>query len=298
MPKSQGQTDQVLKLKLPSSIVRTGWGRDAVAQGGKIPLEVWTHWVADGSEIDVTIKDLEGQVVETLKGHVVSDLFRALYPVTKPNKTGGMYFEAELKAHAVKAVGPKVKVGPGVQFKNLKWLDEKGQSELKEVQDGEAVLCQASVEGAPAGATVSALVLFQADEHNVLRVLSTRAEVQKGKIQFTWNKPFPKDVKEILTQSDLDKHGGKYYHPAFVFTLELWGVTAKSNAVPAVQAMLLIYEFSPGTAGKFAGKKISVTAPDGEKKEYVIPADGQIEVPKTKPGMYHVDESAIADLLR
>jgi len=64
MPTYQGQTDQILKIKLPSAILNARWGANEVANGGTIMLEFITQWVADGSEIQVTVKDFEGGTVE------------------------------------------------------------------------------------------------------------------------------------------------------------------------------------------------------------------------------------------
>ncbi len=274
MPKTQGQTDQVLQLKLPSSIVRTGWGRDAVAQGGKIPLEVWTHWVADGSEIDVTIKDLEGQVVETLKGHVVSDLFRALYPVTKPNKTGGMYFEAELKAHAIQAVGPKVKVGPAVKISDVRLLDAQGKA-LKDVEAAQTYTVEAKVQGAPNGAVCRFEIVVENRHHARTRLACLEALVNNGKASAQWQGTYPGDESTFASKGTLAKNAEDYAVPNFRVRAECLGAAAESAPIPYDSWV----EFDFGQRGQ-----ATLILPDGTKKTADVPDSGILRVDKPKAG--------------
>ncbi len=280
MPKTQGQTDQVLKLKLPSSIVRTGWGRDAVAQGGKIPLEVWTHWVADRSEIDIAIKDLEGQIVETVKGHMVSDLFRVLYPVTKPNKTGGMYFEAELHEHSIKAVGPKVKVWPAVQWSDLKWVDEKGK-EVSEIAAGAKVELTAQIKGAQEGDRAALSLFCRTQEHRPASFKSFSVEIESGQVRVDWKVSFPGKFEDIPTDHDVSKYGLDYFQPVYSFEAFHLGVKKMSQELKLNS--WIAFNFGPAQKRKMARKAI-FEFPDGTKKEISVPEDGYLNVKTAVPG--------------
>ena len=296
MPTFQGQTGTVLKIKLTSALLDARWGLDEVSLGGYVTLEASTSFVSDGSDIEFHLKDMEGNSIDVLKGKVIANFFRSSYVLSKPNKTGGMFFEVELKAHGLKGIGPKIKVLPPVRFKDLKWLDEKGEKELTEVQDGKAILCQAAVEGAAEGAMVQASVILRTSKHNKLHVLSPHVAVKEGKIRFAWSKPIPLDINKILTQAELDKHGGKYYQPEYLFSLELRGIRIESKPLKIVQSLVLRFEEWPGIAGMYEGKTVKITEPDGTTSEKKIPKDGKIEILKTKPGKYGIESVVLPNL--
>lgn len=180
MPKFKGQTDKVLKVQMKSSLLSAGWGLAAVSMGGKIPIEVETLFVADGSDIKVTVKDLEGGVVETLEGKVLSGYYRAIFPLTKPNKTGGMYFEAELAAHHLKAVGPKLRVLPPVQITDLKWADGSGAA-ITEAKAGQRVELSAKVAGPPDGTEAYISIRCRKEGHREADMGSFTVGLKDGK---------------------------------------------------------------------------------------------------------------------
>jgi hypothetical protein len=275
MTKFQGQTDKVLKVKLTSALVSAQWGLAAVAQGGRIPIEVQTQFVADGSDIKITIKDLEGAVIEALEGQMYSNYHRAIFALTKPNKTGGMSFEAELSAHSLKAAGPKIRVMPPIKIDTLKWLDDKGKA-LTEVTEGPLVELTAKVQGAKDGDEAYIRLQCRKSETEVAEAGLYKVKVMEGKISVKAKVKLPGSPISIEIQKELEKLGLTYFPPQFFFEAGCFGVTADSEDVK-LKSMLLF---------DFAGQKgkAILLLPDGTEETKDVPADGILRIEEPKIG--------------
>jgi hypothetical protein len=269
MPELTGQTDKVLKVQMKSLLLSARWGLAEVAAGGSIPAEVTTAYVSDGSDISLAVKDLEGNTVDTLKGKIYSNLYRAAYRVSKPNKTGGMYFEAELSAHSLKAVSPRVKVGPPVKITALKLLDDKGK-ELKEISQPSSLEMTAKVEGPSPGTPCNIVLYLDKGRKQKSIVHSAMTEVRDGKASCIWNFEPPEKESEHLVQQDLDKDGEKYAPMNYLFEVECLGVKALSEPVKYVSWVDLDF-------GGIRGKVVLVM-PDGSEETKDIPGDGVLQV--------------------
>lgn len=232
MPKFTGETDKVLKVKLTSALLAARWASDQVSQSGVIPLEVQTHFVADGSTIKVTLKDAEAKVIETLNGKVHSNWYRAAYAVTKPNKTGGMYFEVELPDHKLKGVSGRVKVLPPTRVTEPKWLDSEAK-EPEEVHPGERYTLQAKVDAIPGQDGVKFDIVFlPKPDAEPVAYRSLDAKVKDGKAEVIW---------EIPADFGRPVHGvpPDYQDPAFKFTAVYLGASVASQPMPFTPSLFM-----------------------------------------------------------
>lgn len=286
MPKFNGKTDEVLKVQLKSALLSASWGLAAVSMGGRIPIEVETQFVADGSEIKVTIKDAEGGVVETLSGKTYSNYYRAIFPLTKPNKTGGMFFEVELSAHGLKAVGPKLRVLPPVQITELKWADDKGGA-LKEITDGQIAELSAKVTGPLDGTDAYIAIKCKKEADRETDVGNYPVKIKDGKVRVRCAVKIPGGPQDIAIQMELEKLGLKYFQPLFTFEVGCLGVTTKS---PEVKSIAWV-EFTFGPPVEAGAKRsVILLMPDGEEKKETIPEDGVVQVKSLSPGNILVKE--------
>lgn len=224
MPKFNGETDKVLKIKLASVLLGARWASDHVSQTGAIPLEVQTHFVADGSAVKITVKDAEGKAIETLNGKVFSNWYRTGYAVTKPNKTGGMFFEVELPDHKLKGVSGKVAVLPPSRVTEPKWLGDDGK-EPEELHPGERYTLQAKIEAIPGkdGVVFNVTYLPKADAEPV-PYRSLDAQVKDGKAEVLWSIPENFGQKPEGVPPD--------EKPTFQFEVVYVGIKAASQAMP------------------------------------------------------------------
>jgi hypothetical protein len=286
MPKFNGQTDQALKVKLKSTLLSAGWGLASVALGGRIPIEVETQFVADGSDIKIAIKDAEGNAIETLTGKMYSNYHRSIFALTKPNKTGGMFFEVELSAHGLKSVGPKLMVQPPVQITELKWADEKGGA-LKEITDGRIAEMSAKVSGPKDGTEAYIALKCRKGEHKEVDAGTYPVKIKDGKASVKCAVKIPGGPQDIAVQMELEKYGLEYHQPAFYFEVGCLGTTAKSADLKSIAWI----EFTFGPPVEPGGKRSAILImPDGEEKKESIPEDGILKIASYAPGKIHVKE--------
>lgn len=269
MPEMNGQTDQVLKVKLKSQILGASWGLAEIAAGGTVPIEVATLYVGEGSDIQITLKDLEGNALDTLKGKVYSNLFRAPYKAAKPNKTGGMIFETELPAHGLKRASAKLKVGPPVKFSELKILDGNG-TELKEIAKPARLKLSGKIEGPPTDTPCHFTLYLDTGRPEPALVKSVPSRVEGGKAECTLEFVPPAWEPKHLVQRDLDKDGGSYAPLRYFFELGCLGARAESPRLEYVSWVELDF-------GPIQGKAVLIM-PDGSEKTQSIPADGILKV--------------------
>jgi hypothetical protein len=279
MGEHSGQTGKPLQIKLTSAIVSAQWGLAQVANGGTIPIEVVTAYVADGSDITIALKDMEGKTIEKLKGKVFTNLYRVNYTLTKPNKTGGMVFEAELPAHKLKKAVGKVAVPYPVKITEIKMVDSKGK-EIKEIGREEKVEIKAKIDGPPPETPCVISIGFQSGPTTTASLYSTPTKLKSGKIACTWNRSAI-DEKTIKIQSELDKTGEKYFVPRYTIEVNCLGTTAS--------AFVEYHSWAEFDFGKMRGKAV-FKLPDGSEKTESIPSSGIVKLEKPKAGRIVIKE--------
>jgi len=280
MPTYQGQTDQVLKIKLPSAILGARWGEHEVAIGGTIMLEVTTQWVADGAEIQITVKDFEGGTVETLKGKVFSGIHRRQYQVSKPNKTGGMYFEAELKAHGLKAMGPKVKVWPAVDITALEWLDDKGKA-LKTVTGDQNMILRAKVKSSASNLKATFAIFRNLGKGESCIATYGPYPVKDGISELQWVFKMPHDEMETLDRGESKPESRP--KPVWHFTVSSLGTTVKSPELTGEEDLRITFE----SKSKGRPKEIKLRQADGRDMTVRV-ENGEAKIEKTVPRAFEL----------
>ncbi|HKP97061.1 MAG TPA: hypothetical protein VJ385_15030 [Fibrobacteria bacterium] len=293
MAEFKGQTDQITKIKIASAFLSAKWGLPTVALGGTLPLEVQTLYVSDGAKVKISVKDAEGKEVDALSGEMYSNLFKMPYTV-KADASNTLYFEAELPDHKLKGRSGAVRVSL-VKVTEAKWFDDQGK-EAAETGEDQVLTLKAKCSGAPDGTDAFVSVYLKLKEKGERSVFEGRTAVADGKVELDWKAGLKESPHAIRDHTTLAKVGEEYYHPELLFKVTCLGVTGESPVLTVVHTLELFYGTSPGKAGKFEGKKIGLIAPDGSRQDLPVPADGRIEVKKTKPGVYRVDESDLKDL--
>jgi hypothetical protein len=281
MPKFNGETDKPLKVKLKSALLETVWGAPEAALGGRIPLEITTAFVADGSAVKVAVKDKEGGALETLEGKIYSNFFRTQFALSKPNKTGGMLFEAELPDHGLKGKSGLVQVLPPVKLSELKLKDGDGK-DLKEIAAEPVLELSGKAEGAPDGTSCSFRLLCRVKGQAAQPVFTGAATIAGGKASCLWKRQAPRHEEHIHVHGDLEKHGEEYAPPMYWFELHCSGVMAASAEIPYVS-------WSEVDFGALRGK-VTFAMPDGSEVVKDIPEDGIVKLEKPKAGSFTISK--------
>lgn len=269
MTKHQGQTDKLLKIQLKSVLQTARWGDSRVATGGRIAIEVTTAFVADGSSLTIAIKDSEGNAIDSLKGKVWSNHFRTVYAVAKANKTGGMFFEAELPTHGLKGASGKAYVLPPTPITDLKWLDSEGKTP-KEIHPKEKYVLHAQIKFIPAYAEASVMVYAREGKGDPALISGLSGVIKDGILEVTWE--CPARIK--------DPHAGKPHShepPDLYFEVEYLGTRAQSAAIPFAPTLpMLVLEvedalFSLDSAVFLPSAPLGPTSSDGDDPGTVNP---------------------------
>jgi hypothetical protein len=279
MPSFQGQSDQVLKIQLTSVMARVGWLEDKVAAGGFATLECMTAYVGNGAAIKVVVKDEGGATVVSSEGTVHANVHRNCIALPKDCKAKGIIAEVELPKHGIKGVSGSLKVVPAIAFSDLKWLDAEGAT-LTALANGVTATCEAKVTGLEADDKAQFSVYQTRGEHGRALLCQGETPVLQGKASFTWRHEETPGLEKIRRQPDLDKEGGHYHAPEYVFTVAALGALAESE--PLKHETWIEYEFGPAAGG--AARTAILEMPDGEKREEAVPDDGLLRLKQVKPG--------------
>jgi hypothetical protein len=284
--KSNGQTDALLQIKLPSRILDAGWCEAQAAAGGDVSLEVRTFLVADGSDIQVDLQTTSGKNLGSFKGKVHADVHRRR--VTLPqNLAENVIFQFKLPAHGLQGVSRQLRVVPGLSITDSKWFDPDGK-ELQVLQDGAPARGQAHIQGRPDGTPVklSAVLIDTDGTEKVVQKSRVAIEDRSVSINLTWD--YGDRALKIPENSQREREAEKYRQPVVRLECECDGIVGRGTEVPVAQELVLRYVTENGGSGPFEGKVATVEAPDGEKSDHTIPADGVVRVARTKPGPYRV----------
>jgi hypothetical protein len=271
------QTDKEHKETLASKIVHVGWGQKIGAVGDKVKFFVQTHFVGNGSEIEIEVEDKSGKKVEKLKGQVFGDQFAGSLVI--PDKTKEeVTFTAKLSKH-----GLQMKSGPmtvfNVKVTNMKW----GQ---KEARRGDIVKLSADIDGLPDGDGVM-IFIHEYDRdgaHDFITKFPCR--VKNKKIESEWAYEYHEDTDEIPTDEEMKKYGRSYNHPEYFFKVDVsekrFGEKQESGLLRFrdwIEISLMDQDGKP-----IPSEKYEVILPDGSKKNGKLDADGRARIEDVPPG--------------
>ncbi len=287
-----GQTDEVLTVELPSNILYAKWRGNATSAGGVISIEVMTQWVANNSNITISITDRDGGAIETIEGKVWNNLFRKEY-VPEPNDTQGLMFEAELPDHSLTAESNVMRVFPTVEITNHKFLNAEDESELEFITEGLDVILDAEVIGPPDGTPCIVTLYEKYSEYETRLIFSQEFKSEAGHVTAKWTQGLSKKIGEIDTYTELDRDAEEYFQPSYYFSVEAYGVKVTSDSLNLGHEMKLEYIESEGVAGRYEGRIIKVISPDGSEEDMSVPSDGIVIIEQSKPGAYKIDEADI-----
>lgn len=285
--KSSGKTGELLQIKVPSQILAAGWGEPRIAAGGEVALEVQTHLVADGSPVKVEIKTVGGKTIGNFEGKVYADLHRRRFTVPKDTEEDLVY-QAKLSEHKLEKVSNRLVVVPGLAITETKWKDPEGK-DLASLQDGKPAEATAKIQGRPDGTECQVSIVLTETDGKEAVIQKARVKIKDKSVTLKLKWAYGDKAKKVPTRPERERHAEKYKEPSIHLKAVCDGVTALGPKIPLTQEMVLMYQSGEGIAGPFEGKKVTVTAPDGQKKDFTIPADGVVKVGETKPGHYEVE---------
>lgn len=288
MAKLDGQTDQVLEVKMTSVLALAHWLENELPINGDVGLEVMTAYVADGAPLTLTIKECGGATLDTVELKMKNNLARLRWKPKKPSDLTGkpLEFEAELKKHSLKKTSGPLKASAPVLFNELRWLDSEGKS-LSEMSDSCAVICESKVKGLNEGDEVDASIWVStaegvATEDGKLwkRIHLGQVKVKQGKVALAYLHLSMPGIEKHQVQSELKPKAGNYHAPTYRFRMSAKGAAEWSAAIPYLSHIA----FDLGPAPDGVSRKARFEMPDGTAVTKSVPEDGNVKVDAAHPG--------------
>jgi len=286
-----GQTDEVTKIELPSSIQQVLWSKSQAAVGGEVSLDVFTHYVGNGSDLEIEFTDHAGKSIAKYKEKIAGNHFRA--SIIIPDKAEkALYANVELPKHSLKQKSAPLLVLPQIKITNVKW-------DKKEARRGDILKLTADIEKVSDG-TEAEIEIWEhdADEAHDL-ITKFPAIVENGKVEMEWEYEYHEDTDEIPTQEEKEKYGEEYNPPEYFFTVTVRGVKAGQNQESGLLTFRDWIEIllTNGPEEPISDEPYILYLPDGETIEGKTDNDGFVRHEKIPPGKIFVAFPAYFDLV-
>ena len=276
-------TDEVHVVNLPSKITHAIWRTKVACVDEKAVFEVWTHFVGNGSDIQIKVEDKRGKKIEKLKGKVYGDYFAGSILVPKKAKEE-LSFTAKLPKHGLEMKSDTLKVIPPIKVTNMKW----GQ---KEARRSDVVNLSADIEGVPDETEVM-IHIYEYDQdgaHDFITKFPCR--VKNKKIEVDWEYEYHEDTDEIPTDDEMKKHGNSYNPPEYLWVAEIGGIRFGDEQESGLLLFIdwIEFIFDDDDGDPLADEDYKVTTADGKEQSGKTDKDGMIKISEIPPGKVKIE---------
>lgn len=271
----KGQTDEVTTITLTSTIEEVAWSRQLSVPGAEVVLEVFTHYVGDGSEIQIRIKDENGKKFDKIKTKIAGN--RRRQTITVPDKAKeALYAEVKLPKHKIKAESPALQLLPLVEIEKLKWSQQKARR-------GDVLTISADLKGAPDDSEAEVQIWEHDDVGAHDLITKFPVTVKDEKIQADWEFEYYEDTDDI--PNDEEAESG-YQAPEYFFRVNYHGASAESDLLGFKDYIEIKLKNSKGEP--LGGEHYTIFLPDGQEKDGDLDNNGYAKVDDVPPGKYRV----------
>ncbi|MBI3609830.1 MAG: hypothetical protein HY204_03900 [Nitrospirae bacterium] len=278
MAEYKKETDKIHKVTLQSKITHALWGSKSSAVGEKVNFEVWTHFVGNGSEIQIKVEDKSGKTIEKLTGQVYGNYFAESITVSDKAKDE-LTFTAKLPKHSLEKKSEALKVIPPRSITNAKW----GQQEARR---GDIVKLTAETKNIPDDTEVI-ISIYEHDQdgaHDFITKFPTK--VKRNKIEAEWEYEYHDDVDDIPTDEEMKKTGRNYNHPEYFFVVRSGGTEAKSGLLKFKDWIEI--ELKDDNGNRIPDEEYVLHLPDRSQRRGRLNSEGYAKETDIPPGKVKV----------
>jgi len=271
MSQHQGQTDQVKKVQLPSAIHQVLWTKRMAAPGGKVGLEIFTHYVGNKSELKIEFTDQSGKTLGNYSDTMSGNRFAA--NITVPaNAKDALYATAKLPKHGLSMKSGPLIILPPVQITNAKW-------DKQEARRGDILKLTADVKGVPDG-TEAMIEIYEHDADGAHDfVTKFPVLVKNKKVEAEWEFEYHEDVDDIPTAEESERG---YHPPEYFFRVKVGEVSAESGLVEFKDWIEI--NLTDDAGNPISNAEFALQLPDSNKKQGKLNADGHVRDESLLPG--------------
>lgn len=279
MTEYKKQTNEIHEVSLESEISIAEWGSKMASIGSLVKLEVWTHFVGNGSDIEIKIEDKEGSIIEEINGKVYGDYY-ANAIIIPENAKEELTFTAKLPDHSLELKSDILKI---INVTNLKW----GQEEARR---GDAVKLSADIYGVPDNAEVK-ICIYEYDQDGAHDFIAKfPAMVKSKKIETEWEFEYHEDTDEIPTEEEMQKYGKSYNPPEYFFVVD---VNGGRFGIGQESGLLMFKDWLEIDAKddkeiSLENEDYEIELPDGTKVSGKTDSEGNIKLENIPPGKFTI----------
>jgi hypothetical protein len=276
MPEYKAKTNEITEIKLESGIDRVVWSKGVAAVGGKVGLSIDTHFVGNGSEVKIQLKDANGKSHGDFTEKIAGNKLWA--EIVVPEKAeGSLTATVKLPKHSLEMKSNPLVVYPQIKIKNLKW-------DKPEARRGDILTITADIETVYNGTDAEIEIWeFDTDEAHDF-VAKIPVEVKNNKIECKWEFDYKEDTDDILTEEESENG---YNHPEYFFRIKVLGVSADSGLLEFKDWIEILVT---DTSNKpLSNKQYILHLPDGSKVDGYLDDKGKYKVENISPGVYEIE---------
>jgi hypothetical protein len=219
LPEYKGPTDELTTIELPSSIQQVYWNKKMAAPGTTVILEIFTHFVGNGSQVTIELSEDSGKNYGTFKYNISGNQLRAAIKIPE-NAKDLLYATIELPKHSLKQKSNALLVTPIIKINNAKW-------DKKETFQGDTLKIQADIEGLSDGHEAQ-VEIWEHDTdaaHDLITELPVI--IKNGKVETEWEFLYQGNVNEIIAALEKDAD----YSPQFFYRVNMGGQHVDSELI-------------------------------------------------------------------
>ncbi len=276
MSEHSGQTDQVHEIELESTISHVMWDRPVAWAEQDVEVLVYTHFVGDGSEIRITVRNKSGKRLDRFQGEVYGNRFKGKYTVSDKAKEA-IYFEAELKKHGLKEESEEMEIIPLIEITNLQWSQQ-------EAGRGDILTLTADVSNVPDGREALVEIYEHDDEdaHDLITKFTTL--VDDSKIEAEWEFYYQGDIGDIPTDEESETG---YSPPRYFFKAIIGNAEAQSGLLEFRDWIEI--ELMNDDGETLADVDYMIHLADGQERQGTLDQDGYIKESDVAPGRFRIE---------
>jgi len=284
MADHKGSTDAIKKITLQSSLDIVRWTKNKACLGAQIGLEVFTHFVGNGSKIKIEISDKNGKNLGSYTDKISGNRFWSQVEVPAGAKEK-LYATVSLPKQSLQKKSDPLILLPPIEITNVKW-------DKKEARRGDILKLTADVKGVPDGAE-SEIEIWEHDSDGAHDLITKFPVLVKNKkIETEWEYEYHEDTDDIPTEEELQKYGNHYNPPEYFFRVKVGEVSADSSLLEFkdwIEFRLIGISGMP-----LKNKKYKLKFADGTTRSGQTDDGGRISLKDVKPGEYKIEFTDIA----
>lgn len=270
--KYTASTGKTTTFKLTSTIEQVLWSRRAAAPGGRVSIEIYTHFVGNGSALQIELTDATGKKHGTFQSAIAGN--RLWAPVVVPaGAKQALIATVKLPDHGLEMSSPPLLVIPPIEIKEPAWSAE-------EAQRGDVLTLSVKVKGAPDG-TEATLSIWEHDSDGAHDLITQfPAYVQGGEVKAEWEFEYHEDTDDIPTDPEVEPG---YSHPEYLFRVEVGGIEKESPLLKFKDQVQFSFTEADG-APQESIVEVQFEYADGSSVTRTPDGDGNVDLKDVPPG--------------